>query len=85
MKRGSSIKNDTNSQGSDWRNTILQYAEKVLFFIVASAVWCIIVSYSLEMVQFPVHLHRIEVSCIYVVPIGCIFAIMKCIDYFVPT
>jgi len=58
----------------------LEVIESYLFFIIASLVWCLVVSMSLSYLQFPVHLHRFEVLCVYTVPVVLIYFIIKIVD-----
>jgi hypothetical protein len=58
----------------------LELIESYLFFIIGSLVWCVLVSASLSYLQFPVHLHQIEVLCVYVVPVIFIYFIIKAVD-----
>ena len=58
-----------------------QVIEKYAFFIGASVIWYIIVSQSLKWLQFPVHLHRMEVLGAYVIPIVMIYFVLKIVDW----
>ena len=61
--------------------SLLEKFEWYLILIGGAGIWCFIVSLSLKWLQFPVHLHTVEVSLIYIIPIMFIYFVMKVIDY----
>ena len=61
----------------------LESVEWYLFFFGGSLLWYLAVTYILDYMQFPYHLHKTEVLCIYTVPMLLIVIILNLIEYFV--
>lgn len=61
-------------------NTIWPRIEYCAFLVGASVIWYLVAKNSLKFLQFPVHLHRIEVALIYIVPIVLLWVVITVVD-----
>ena len=64
-------------------SSFLEKVEWYIFLIGGATIWYFIVSLSFKWLQFPVHLHLVEVMLIYTIPIILIYFVMKVIDFVV--
>lgn len=81
MRRNGKLKKIDEVKDGTTASVVYQAVERYAFFLGASFLWYLIVSQSLKWLQFPVHLHRLEVLGAYILPIILIYFVLKLVDW----
>lgn len=59
----------------------MEKMEYFIFLFVGSILWICVVRIALKWLQFPIHLHKVEVSLTYCIPILLLLALLSIVEY----
>ncbi len=81
--RGIGAKNAKSDSSNESDHLIYrQRTESLLFLGIGSLIWWLIVWQSLKWLQFPYHLHQMEICLVCIVPVLFMYIMIKLIDNF---